>query len=370
MEKWMMKEVEKQGHMEASIAVFAPQIVQSCKAIREKGKDRKIFITGCGDCYYVAEAVLPLFRQLCTGAVYAYPALEFSQYGIELVDSSSTVICLSMSGKTARTTEAILKAQKKEALVLGLTNNKSGLLYQSAEHPIFLALDVEEAWTCGTLITLGSLYALYITAIELADRVSEVEREARRDTLRRTAAHMAAVIEASKPVCAAAGKNMAVMRNEPPFYILGGGPNFASAKFGAAKYMEIATTLGVGQEIEEFCHGELWPIEKNTLVTILAPSGRMYRRALEVAKALRNFGCDLFVLSDCAEACRLGKYSLSMPEVPELFSPLLYMLPLELTAYFYSYAIGLNPDTREHIDPLKLETSHSVIRNSALDLGE
>ena len=368
MEKWMLKEIEKQGHMWKSIDCFSPYIIESCRKINETDNARKIFISGCGDCYYVALAVLPMFRRICSAAVYAYPALEFSQYGIDLVDEHSTVICLSMSGKTARSTEAILKAQAKKAVVLGLTNNLEGRLYQCAEHPIFLDLDVEKAWTCGTLITLGSLYALYMIAIELADRLSVEEKAEYHAKLRNAAAQITPVIEQSKPICAKVGKNMVTMQNDTPIYILGGGPNHATAKFGAAKYMEIASTLGIGQEVEEFCYGELWPIKTNP-VTIIAPTGRSYRRTLEVAQSLRNFGCDLFMLSNSDEACSLGKYAIKMPDVEEDFSPLLYALPLELQPYFYSYALGLNPDSREHIDPFKLDTSHSVIRNSTLDVG-
>ena len=83
---------------------------------------------------------------------------------------------------------------------------------------------------------------------------------------------------------------------------------------------------------------------------------------MEVAGILRRFGCDLFILSDDASLCTLGKFSVLMPSCDEALSPLAYAIPFQLISYYYSYEKGLNPDTRDHTDPFRKECSRLLTR--------
>ena len=170
------------------------------------------------------------------------------------------------------------------------------------------------------------------------------------------------MLNVSEEICKSAARNMRIIGSRPPFFVLGAGGNYGTAKYGAAKFMEVCSTLGIGQECEEFCHGEFWVIDRANPVFMIAPTGAGFERCCEVATVLRKYGCDLFVLSDDEALCALGKYAVRMPLCPEWTTPFLYALPFQFLAYYYSYEKGLNPDTRDHTDPFRKTCSRILTR--------
>ena len=121
----------------------------------------------------------------------------------------------------------------------------------------------------------------------------------------------------------------------------------------------------IGQESEEFAHQEFWVIDKNCPVFLVAPRGDSFQRTMEVGACLRHFGCDLFVISNSEELCDMGKYAFAMPEdVEELYAPLLYAVPIQLTAYYFSRKLGLDPDRRSHNDPFRKKVSRMLTRGT------
>ena len=95
---------------------------------------------------------------------------------------------------------------------------------------------------------------------------------------------------------------------------------------------------------------------------MIAPSGMGIDRCREVATVLRKYGCDLFIISDDPDLCGTGKFSVELPACPEMLSPLLCAIPFQLVSYYYSYELGLNPDTRDHTDPFRKTCSRILTR--------
>lgn len=363
--KDMMLEIEKQGRMGAVMDRIEDAIRLSCAKLKKLGRHKKIFITGCGDSYFGGLAVRGLMQKISESTCFPLTALEFSKYGIDMVDETSTVIGISMSGNVARTIDGVTKAQGKGAYVMGITNSKTGKLFQLAEHPVFLGLEEEPGWTPGTLTYMGTMYALYRISIELSAGDEQV-KQSHGNRLKNTMNQIAEVIESSRETAMLAGNNLVYSKPVFPLYCLGGGPSYATAKYGAAKFLEVCDITAIGQESEEFAHQEFWVINKNCPVFIIAPKGAVFSRTKEVAECLRRYGNDLFVISNDEELCGLGKYAFKMPDdVDDLFSPLVYAIPMQLTAYYFSKKQGLDPDRRSHNDPFRKMVSRMLTRGSA-----
>lgn len=357
----MMEEIKRQGHLKKTAEAVENALIQCGQDIKNH-KIGRVIITGSGDSYYIGLCARLFFEELCpTCSIEVLSSMEFSKYGLHKADGKTAVIAISISGNVLRTIECVEQAQHNGAYVIGITNNRQSRLAQVAKCPVCLDLDTEPTWTCGTLTYTGSLYALARTALALSPLKSPVV-QARLDQLNSVLTSLEDVIRESEPVCRAAARNMRIIGNQPPVLVLGAGPNLGTAKYGAAKFAEICSTLAIGQECEEFCHGEFWVVERANLVFVIAPSGKGFSRTVEVADILRRFGCDLFILSDDASLCTLGKFSVLMPSCDEALSPLAYAIPFQLISYYYSYEKGLNPDTRDHTDPFRKECSRLLTR--------
>ncbi len=364
----MMDEILRQAQMEYTISEVEKTVIPCCKTVKETKKNKRIIITGSGDSYYIGVSVKPFFEKVCPNSqIEVIRSMEFAKYNLHKADAFTTVIAVSMSGNVMRTIECVKESQKQGAFVIGITNNNDSRLAEVSERPIYLALNTEPTWTCGTLTYTGSLYALYRIAIELSEKTPEEKARLLKE-LADTMSKIGAVIELSDSICKAAARNMRIIGNKPPHYILGAGPNLGTAKYGAAKFYEICSTLAIAQECEEFCHCEFWMVDRANLVFFAAPTGAGFQRCVEVSTALRTFGCDLFMVSDDAQLCEIGKFSIRMPHCDELFSPLLYSIPFQLVAYYYSYEKGLNPDTRDHTDPFRKQCSRLLTRGVVTEL--
>ena len=357
----MKEEVLRQAHLNKTAASVEASMLICCEDLKAR-QIKRIIITGSGDSYYIGLSTRRFFQKLCPDCeIEIISSLDFARYSLYRADAYTAVIAISISGNVLRTIECVEKAQASGAYVIGITNNPDSRLAEVALRPVFLCLDTEPTWTCGTLTYTGSLYALVRTAITLSTRADAVKQQHLQE-LNDTLSMIGSVLENADATCKAAARNMRIINNRAPMFVLGAGPNYGTAKYGAAKFMEICSTLAIGQECEEFCHCEFWVVDRANLVFMVAPTGEALSRAREVAAIVRKYGCDLFVISDDADLCATGKFSIRMPACPEMMTPFLYALPFQLVAYYYSYEKGLNPDTRDHTDPFRKTCSRLLTR--------
>ena len=88
------------------------------------------------------------------------------------------------------------------------------------------------------------------------------------------------------------------------------------------------------------------------LFVLIAPSGAARERTLEVAELVEEVGAPYVIFGDdTTEARPAAAGVLRVPEVPEPFSALTCLVPLQLFAYHLALARGTNPDSFRGDDP-------------------
>jgi glucosamine--fructose-6-phosphate aminotransferase (isomerizing) len=126
--------------------------------------------------------------------------------------------------------------------------------------------------------------------------------------------------------------------DRPWVSFLGGGPNEASARFGAAKLFEGPQIMGVATNTEEWAHEEYFVTPPGTPVVVVAPSGAGYSRSEEILSELAFIGARPVVVTDRSPD---GVVVLPLPGgVPEEFSPVLCALPLSLVGFHLADLLG------------------------------
>src|SRR5438093_1083038 len=137
------------------------------------------------------------------------------------------------------------------------------------------------------------------------------------------------------------------------YYFVGGGPNTATAYEAALKMSEANHATALGFNAEQFLHGPWCALEREDVLFLIAPPGRSYERCLTAARAAREIGAPIVaIVEDGDRDIRsLAAETIVLPTIPELLSPILTIVPLQLFTYQLALLRGVNPDTMRADEP-------------------
>ena len=128
-------------------------------------------------------------------------------------------------------------------------------------------------------------------------------------------------------------------------WLVGGGPGAVTAREVALKIKETSYLQAEGLPTETMLHGPFQCVEAEDLFVLVAPSGAARARTLEVAELAQEVGAPFVLVGDDPGA------ELAVPGVPEPFSALTCLVPLQHFAYHLALARGTNPDSFRAEDP-------------------
>ena len=113
------------------------------------------------------------------------------------------------------------------------------------------------------------------------------------------------------------------------------------------KIKETSACDSEGLQIEQLLHGPFCSVDEKCLITLVAPPGPGYERAMNVSRAANAVGAPVWSLLQEGDALLSGLSTeqFILPPVPEFWSPLVYVLPLQLFTYYLAVARGAHPDT-------------------------
>ncbi len=331
------------------------------------GRIRHVYITGCGDSYFVGLAARLAFEKYAGITTEPIEALEFSRYVADYVPADSLVISISNSGSVARTVETALYARAQGATSIGITGTAGSPLAAAVGHVLIQNIpELTEDWGpygVGSL-SLGNFHATLVTLLQIAFRLGALRQHISQDDVN----DGLATVDSAAPMIAAtcerndktAEELAAALWNLETFCIIGGGPSYAVALFGMAKLLEQPQLNGVAQGLEEWAHEQYFLVRPNaTAVFVVCPPGRSRDRAIEQIHGIRDMGgiaiaiCD----SDDTEIQSLASHSLRVyGRLPEEFSSLTYVVPSELFAMHLHRIKGRPP----MIPPYSVEQQRDI----------
>ena len=137
------------------------------------------------------------------------------------------------------------------------------------------------------------------------------------------------------------------------YWFVGGGPNAPTALEGALKMSETTGASAAGFDCEQFLHGPCAAMTAEDVVILVAPPGPSHARALDVAHVARDAGTPLLAIvgEGDGELGALAAETIEIADVPELVSPILAVVPLQLFAYHLAVETGTDPDTLRAHEP-------------------
>jgi len=324
----------------------------------------RIYLVGCGDSHYSGLAARLAFERWTGIPTEALESLEFSRYTVDYAPAGSWAVCVSNSGRVTRTVEAAIFARRRGVVPIALTYDTDSLLAQNSEVTLDFGYE-DVGFGPGTLSYMASLTGLYAVALRAAELAGTLTQKAADGQLAAIAAQADAVeatLESCRPVASQLGESVPA---GAPVHIIGGGPNFGTALFGMAKFIEAAAVPAVGQELEEWAHEQYFCTRPGTYTVVIAPPGAATDRAREQLRAVRDVGGTAIAIctADDSETAALADYVLRVVGAKdEALSPIAYCTPLELFAYYF--AINKGATMLGFDDPNRMEVNFRQIFGS------
>jgi glucosamine--fructose-6-phosphate aminotransferase (isomerizing) len=246
-------------------------------------------------------------------------------------DATTALLALSHRGASADVVAAVDAGRRAGAVTIGITGK--GAVPLAVEHALHtVEQERSEAHTAGYTCALAVLVAL--AAAAGGDDATARVLDAVPDLL--------ALLLGQESWEELAEKYGERRR----YYVVGGGPNTATALEAALKLQETSYVAAFGYNCEEFLHGPWAGLTGEDALFVIALPGPSRPAALAAARAARAIGATTIVLGpeDDQEARALATESIALPDVPELLSPLLAIVPLQLFAYHTALRRSANPD--------------------------
>lgn len=319
-----------------------PRIRQVAQAAWNRRHPSTFFLTGCGSSYYAAMIPAFYYETLLGLDGHAVPSSEFVWYAPGPAEvSSSILISLSRSGRTSESVEAIRKAVKAKIPTIAVTSDSTSTMSKESEFSLDTGVMNEESTIMTKTFTGGALCSLLL-GIEFAKLHGTTPVPARFEeelaNLPNDAKKVISSVEDHVRKCAESA-------NASRFIYLGSGANFASCLEGALKLRETSYVASEAYHTMEFRHGPFAELEKGIQVLSVVPKGKNVPEQIRILKEISSTGATVLPISNEPEVVRDFKDTIVMPEsIGATFTALLYMIPMQLFAYYYSVKNGKNPD--------------------------
>ena len=304
----------------------------------------RLFLIGIGTSYHAARIGEHLFREYCGGLdVRAVHSFDFALYG-PVLGPGDCVVAVSHRGAkryTARALERAIDAGCRTALVTGeggTVSVRPAAVFRTVEQEKSSAHTVSYTTAISVLAGLAGRVGYHKTGTET------LEQSFLRDEI---PAAMSEALGTEEQVERLARGHVGRRR----IWLLGGGPSAVAAEEVALKIRETSYLQAEGMSTETMLHGPFQCVEADDLFVLVAPAGGARERTLEVAELVAEVGGTSLVVGDGSADAPEEVDLLVVPPVPEPFTGLTCLVPLQLFAYHLALARGTNPDVFRTDDP-------------------
>jgi glucosamine--fructose-6-phosphate aminotransferase (isomerizing) len=243
--------------------------------------------------------------------------------------------------------QALEKANKfnENVITMVVSGDVDGKVGQQANRKVSVKLP-DMGRSPGVRTYSASLLGLILMAIrigEIKDRYHQAEANA----MRRELIDLAELADATFETMLAPAKEAALALKDAEIMVfVGSGPSYGTALFSAAKVIEASGTFAMGQDLEEWAHVERFTYPDDTPTFIIAPPGKGYWRAVELAKTAKELGRRIIAVvdQDEQEISGLADFVFPVPgKIREEFSPLVYHIAADLFGSYLTEELGRNP---------------------------
>ena len=340
---YMLKEIDEQPAVMRKLVqeYFGDNDVAQIneEMLKDMANADHLYIVGAGTSYHAGLVGARIFEKLCGIPTSVHISSEFA-YEQPLLSKKPFFIFLSQSGETADSREVLVNVNKHNWPSLTITNVDKSTLSREATYTELLyagpeiAVASTKAYTAQIAVEAILAQALGVYMDKQAAKDFDVKHQ-----LGLVANGMQSITDSKKKVEEIASRYLS---KSPSAFYIGRGMDWSVSLEAALKLKEISYVQAEGFASGELKHGTIALIEDQTPVIGIITQDRtagLTRSNLEETQA-RGANAITIVSRHLAKE----DDTFVLPDVDEILTPLLSVIPAQLLAYYTSLGKGLDVD--------------------------
>lgn len=308
------------------------KVFSSCKSIS---------VIACGTAMHSGLIGKQLIERICRVPVQVYMASEF-MYTEPIVDNSTLVICVSQSGETIDTLEALKYAKARGAAVLSIVNVKGSSIALASDYVIYTDAGPEIAVASTKAYTTQTAIFYLITAQMAYQRgcLNDEGLERFINELVKIPAASQRVIDGRDEIHHLAG----ALLTADHVFMIGRGFDYPALLEASLKLKEISYIHSEAFASGELKHGTIALVTSDTPVIALMTQKYLVSKQLSNIKEVQSRGAKVITFIDESLKSLNPDNSFALPELEDDFMLIPSVISLQLLAYYVSADKGLDVD--------------------------
>jgi len=304
----------------------------------------RVAISACGTAFLAGLVGKYWFERYARLPVDIDIASEFRYREMPMAKNGLSLF-ISQSGETADTLASLRYCREQGQHIGAVVNVRESTIAREADvvFPTLAGPEIGVASTKAFTCQLSTLVSLSIAAGRARGVLSiEEERQLVRD-----------VTEAPKFINQALKKEAEVekvahdLQKVRHVLYLGRDTSYPLAMEGALKLKEISYIHAEGYAAGELKHGPIALIDEDMPVVVIAPHDNIFDKTVSNMQEVAARGGRIILITDekGADAASINaEHTIIMPDTPDILTPLVYAMPIQMLAYHTAVLMGTDVD--------------------------
>ncbi|RWN34550.1 glutamine--fructose-6-phosphate transaminase (isomerizing) [Mesorhizobium sp.] len=344
MEKEIHEQPEVISHTLAHYVDFVGGVSKPLDLPFDFAKIDRLAISACGTAYLAGLISKYWFERYARLPVDIDVASEF-RYREMPLSKTDAAFFISQSGETADTLASLRYCRKAGMKIGAVVNVRESTMARESD-VILPTLAGPEIGVASTKAFTCQLSVLASLAVRAGVARGTISREQETTLVRQ----LSEAPRYANQVLKLDGQIEKVARDLSHYknvLYLGRDTNFPLAMEGALKLKEISYIHAEGYAAGELKHGPIALIDENMPVIVIAPHDRIFEKTVSNMQEVAARGGKIILITDskgAAHATVKTMETIVLPDVPEIISPIIYALPIQMLAYFTAVFMGTDVD--------------------------
>ena len=275
---------------------------------------------------YLTEITTGIPVSLCAPSVHTL-------YKARVDYRDALVVGISQSGEGQDINMVLEAAKRRGGYTVGITNEKNSAMAKLVDEA-FLVHAGKQRSVAATKTYTGQLMVLYLVAAGLGTTLSMESVSEIPDRVKETLKLLPELREVVERY-----------RYMDHCVVVGRGINYGNAYEFALKLMETCYIIAERFSSADFLHGPIALIERSFPLFMFMPPGQTFKSLRELTSRLAKLGAEVVAISGPESRIPAATRVIRVPgKIPEIYSPIPYIVPGQIFAALLAELKGLNPD--------------------------
>ncbi len=307
----------------------------------------RVTVLACGTSWHAALVGKFMIEQLTRLPVEVDYGSEY-RYRSPIVSHNMLAVVITQSGETADTLAALREAKKEGAASIAICNVVGSMATRETDGTIYTHAG-PEIGVASTKAFTSQLVALYLLALRLGQIRGTLSLDDSKPHIE-ALLQLPYFLEQALKLAADVEKIAARFQNRTDFLYLGRGIHYPIALEGALKLKEISYIHAEGYPAGEMKHGPIALIDEHMPVVTIAPHDAVFEKMIGNMQEVKARGGSVIALTTRGDDKLRSILDssrdvvLEVPRAPELLTPIVMVVPLQLLAYDIAVRRGCDVD--------------------------